>query len=405
MRSRHLLAAAVPLIVCAALPLVAPAASTDERLSELQQKIDDRERRSERGRARATVLTTDIAAQTDKIAGLQARVDALAGRLSDVESRYQDQRRELDQIQDRLRAKRAERARLKRRLDASREVLARRLVLLYQADPPDLVSVVLNANGFAELLERADFLARIGSQDRRILRRVSLARSAAERATRTLSALADRQERLTEQVAGRRAVLADANKSLVDRRTQLERARAERSSALSSVRGSTSKLERETRSLQAAQQEIRDTLRGTSASTAGSAPAAPVRAGSGKMIWPVDGTITSPYCEQRSWENCHPGLDIGLAEGTPIRAADGGRVALQQSEAESGGYGNFTCVQHSASLATCYAHQSRFGTSLGSNVKQGEIIGYVGSTGRSTGPHLHFEVRLNGTPTSPLDYL
>jgi murein DD-endopeptidase MepM/ murein hydrolase activator NlpD len=70
-----------------------------------------------------------------------------------------------------------------------------------------------------------------------------------------------------------------------------------------------------------------------------------------------------------------------------------------------GGYGNYTCIQHSGTQSTCYAHQSRLGTSVGANVDQGSVIGYVGNTGNSFGAHLHFEVRINGSPVDPAGYL
>ena len=94
------------------------------------------------------------------------------------------------------------------------------------------------------------------------------------------------------------------------------------------------------------------------------------------MIWPVNGPITSPFCERRAWEACHPGIDIGVPAGTPIRAAAAGRVALMQSVGASGGYGNFTCIQHTGALSTCYAHQSRFARRSGASVSQGQVIGY-----------------------------
>ena len=114
------------------------------------------------------------------------------------------------------------------------------------------------------------------------------------------------------------------------------------------------------------------------------------------------GPITSGFCERRSYEACHPGIDIAVPTGTPIRAAASGRVAIA---GWVGGYGNYTCIQHSASLSSCYGHQSRLGVSVGQQVSQGQVIGYSGSTGNSTGPHLHFEVRINGSVVNPMNYL
>ena len=101
----------------------------------------------------------------------------------------------------------------------------------------------------------------------------------------------------------------------------------------------------------------------------------------------------------------HEGIDIAVPAGTPIRAVASGTVILMQSEASSGGYGNYTCVGHSSSLSSCYAHQSSFATSQGASVKQGQVIGYVGCTGSCFGDHLHFEVRINGSAVDPMGYL
>ena len=111
--------------------------------------------------------------------------------------------------------------------------------------------------------------------------------------------------------------------------------------------------------------------------------------------------ITGVFGEQRPG-HIHSGVDIAVPEGTPIRAADSGTVALM---GWVGGYGNYTCIQHTASMSTCYGHQSRFATSQGASVSQGQVIGYSGNTGNSTGPHLHFEVRINGSPVDPMGYL
>ncbi len=117
-------------------------------------------------------------------------------------------------------------------------------------------------------------------------------------------------------------------------------------------------------------------------------------------VWPVNGRLTSPFGPR--WGRMHQGQDIGAPTGTPIRAAKAGRVFKAGG---GGGYGNLTLVDHGGGIVTAYAHQSRFGTSEGAQVQGGQIIGYVGSTGNSTGPHLHFEVRVNGSQRNPRAYL
>jgi murein DD-endopeptidase MepM/ murein hydrolase activator NlpD len=153
------------------------------------------------------------------------------------------------------------------------------------------------------------------------------------------------------------------------------------------------------------QQEAARAAKVQAAQSAGgsSVAAAPIKRGSGNFIFPVNGPITSGFGMR--WGRLHAGIDISAGEGTPIRAAASGTVSLMQPESGSGGYGNYTCIAHGGAISTCYAHQSRFGTSSGASVSQGQVIGYVGNTGHSFGAHLHFEVRVNGSPVDPMGYL
>lgn len=134
-------------------------------------------------------------------------------------------------------------------------------------------------------------------------------------------------------------------------------------------------------------------------------PGTPALGSAAPLAWPVRGPVTSLFCEHRSWEACHPGVDIGVPSGTPILAAADGRIALVQSTASSGGYGNFTCVAHTSSVSTCYAHQERILVRAGEAVARGQQIGVSGCTGRCYGPHLHFEVRVAGHVVCPARYL
>ena len=145
--------------------------------------------------------------------------------------------------------------------------------------------------------------------------------------------------------------------------------------------------------------EVRESLRQLKEEQSG-IPAGEIRRGSGGMVYPVNGQLTSPFGQR--WGRLHAGVDLAAPNGTPIRAAASGQVILM---APTGGYGNYTCINHGNSISTCYAHQSRFGTSRGASVKQGEVMGYVGNTGNSFGAHVHFEVRVDGKPVDPMDYL
>ncbi|HET8627836.1 MAG TPA: M23 family metallopeptidase, partial [Thermomicrobiales bacterium] len=133
----------------------------------------------------------------------------------------------------------------------------------------------------------------------------------------------------------------------------------------------------------------------------------PERLWSGPFLMPVQGPITTEFGEMRAYnggpfDSWHQGLDIGAPEGTPIRAAAAGRVVYA-------GHldirGNFVAIDDGLGVLTCYFHQSRIAVTVGQSVAAGDIIGYVGSTGLATGPHLHFEVRVAGTPVSPWQWM
>jgi len=123
--------------------------------------------------------------------------------------------------------------------------------------------------------------------------------------------------------------------------------------------------------------------------------------GTGRLVWPVVGRITSPF--GRRYNSIHTGIDIAAPVGTPVLAADSGTVTKSQSSL--GGYGQVIFIDHGGgSLVTVYAHLSKRLVGVGAVVEKGQEIGKVGSTGRSTGPHLHFETRINGTPVDPIQF-
>ena len=393
---------ALPLALWALLPLSSDGASSPRgKLGDVQKKIQATQGKIGKRKGTERVLTSQITTYNRKIGSLQARIGRLEARQAEVQADLDHKREELTRLQSQLRSERRRLVRLRKRLAEARAALAQRLVELYQADVPDIVNVILDANGFADLLERGEFMQRVSEQDRKIIGIVRAARTDATATEARLQVMTRRQKHVTRIVLANRNQIAGFKQGLIDTRVGLDGTRTDKQRALVSVRTERQHLEGALSGLKSEQRKIEATLQ----KAAGTLPAGSIRRGNGSMIWPVNGPITSPFCEARAWERCHPGIDIGVPSGTPIRAAAAGRVALMQSVGASGGYGNFTCVQHTATMSTCYAHQSRFATSVGASVSQGQVIGYTGCTGRCFGPHLHFETRIGGRVVNPMAYL
>jgi murein DD-endopeptidase MepM/ murein hydrolase activator NlpD len=370
------------------LPMPGHTSSMDRRMDIVRAKIRDK-------KAKEGVLTSTITTYNHKIQGLQGEIRGLQERQNHIQVSLDAKRRELYSTQDKLEKAKDRLARLKVYLAKAQKVLAARLVQMYKDGEPDVLTVVLESDGFADMLERTQFLDRITNQDNQIITRVRTLKAQTTKQTKELAKLQKQQKAAAIAIEERRNQVAAVKGRLVSSRVDLQSARDGRQVILGRVRSTRHRLEGDLSKMQA---QVAAQLRAAQQGPA----AGPIRRGSGSMIWPVNGPITSPFCERRSWESCHPGIDIGVPAGTPIRAADSGRVAIA---GWVGGYGNYTCIQHTASLSSCYGHQSSIGVSVGQNVSQGQVIGRVGCTGLCFGDHLHFEVRINGAVTNPLNYL
>ncbi len=392
-KTRPATAAAVAAVTALFVLLVGGTAAPAEDLSE---KLSEKESKLSEVRERKGVLTTTISRYRTEIEELTQEVAILRGREEEVRVRLEAKQAELDSAVVELeRAKRhlaAVKARLKRALVALRA----HLVTIYQAGTPDVLSVLVSSEGFDELIDSSEYLSRINGLDEAVVVRVRDLRDQVKRTVATLRSTKNRIEAARDAIAAEEQALASARAAVQSRQAELVAARRQREAALSNIATHEEHLEEDMAEISA---EIAAQLQSTSSAPL---PAGPIRYGSGQLIWPVDGPVVSGFGPR--WGSMHEGIDIAVPAGTPIRAAASGSVVLVQSEAESGGYGNFTCLDHGGGLQTCYAHQSSFGVTSGS-VSQGDIVGYVGCTGHCYGDHLHFEVRIGGAPTDPLGYL
>jgi murein DD-endopeptidase MepM/ murein hydrolase activator NlpD len=390
--SRPLAIALALLAFSLVLAVSAGAASNEEKLDKVEEKIGHAEERE-------GVLTSEIAAMADEISALEGQVSALRNEEAAAEEELAAKQAELDQaeaeLQEALDRLRTLRERLKRALINLRE----RLVAIYTTGTGDMTEVVLASEDYGDMIARTEYFEAIRESDAALAERVRTLRDEAKTLVKIRRETKLTIEEARDAIAAKEQRLEITRSTLESRENALHAVRAKRKSALDSVRGEIHNHEEIAEDLRSKiQQEIAEATGGLPL-PAGPLPT-PSAAG---FIWPVEGTFTSPFGYR--WGRMHEGIDIGAAEGTPIWAADAGTVVLQQSEAESGGYGNYTCLDHGGGLATCYAHQSAFNVSIGDEVSQGQVIGLVGNTGNSFGAHLHFEVRINGTAYDPMGYL
>ena len=361
----------------------------DEQLAAVQAKLA-------RTRAHAQQLSAQIGGLTTQIQGLEAKVGDVSTRLAALQAdlRLREQRLTKLNTLYTVQTGRLHDLRSQYRLALAR--LQQRLVSIYEAPAPGALELVLQAKSFQNVVDDANYLSLVAKEDKQISLDVASARRAVRIArTRTAAVrLSVRQQ--ANAINARVQQAAILRGQLLSTQSHLAGARAQKSDALVATKAQQAGEIKESQALQSASASLAAKIRAAS-SNDGSEPAAPSAAG---FIWPVDGPITSPFGPR--WGTIHPGIDIGVPEGTPIHAAAAGTVIWCGWES---GYGNLTVIDHHNGLATAYGHQSKIEVSCGQNVDQGQQIGLVGCTGYCFGAHLHFEVRVNGTPVDPLGYL
>ena len=375
---RLMLALAGALITCACVAWGGSASGQS-----LQQKLNATQNKLSHARAHAGVLTGRISHESAQLERLTREVAALRNKEAAVAAQLAQKQAELEQAQARLDY-------LKQRLRESIQILEQRLVAIYESNQPDLITVILQSHGFDDLVARAQYEQTLQDQDNEIVARVRDLRNQMQVTVNTVRAARD-------EIATRKQELDATKAELKQRTTELASARRKQHATLERVRKQQDDLEGD---LSEISQKIAEQL----ASSAGALPAGPIRGGGHGLIWPVNGPITSGYGPRNigNGYEFHPGVDIGAPTGTPIRAAASGTVIIAAPE---GGYGNYTCIDHGGGLSTCYGHQERFLVSGGQVVAQGQLIGLSDCTGYCFGPHVHFEVRINGQTTDPLAYL
>jgi murein DD-endopeptidase MepM/ murein hydrolase activator NlpD len=364
--------------------------SVDAKIASLQGKQAVNQRREQQ-------LRGEVADYTARIRALETRVGDVSLRLQTLEEDLGLHQYRLDALNALFSFQSQRFAFLQQQYAQAVQTLDRRLVDIYESDPASPLDVFLGARTLDDAVAQVTYISDIARQDRLIAKEVGKAKRQMKAARAKTKVLRTRVQSETAVISTRTEQTRSVRDELVGARNDLADTRQQKLVDLSTLSAADRGDAEEIDALQVASQALAARIRAAQSQSTPGTDQTPSSAG---LIWPVQGPVTSPFGWR--WGRMHEGIDIGVPYGTPIHAAASGTIIYCGWES---GYGNLTVIDHGGSLATAYGHQSSIAVSCGQQVTQGQVIGYVGSTGHSTGPHLHFEVRVNGAPVDPMGYL
>ena len=347
----------------------------DNELQDVQGQIDE----SRSTQASWQAIITDI---TEKLKAIQAELDEATRKLQAIKKEQDQVNLQIKQLQEEIQKAEVQ-------LRARQAILNKRVRVIYMHGQLSYIEVILGANSFSDFANRLELLKRIIRSDFNLIQEIQQRKAAIEakkveieKEKARLDELASEAQKVQDEVKAKKA---EQQRVLAHARTQQDAAKQMEADLI------------------ARSNEIRQMIQSRMQQNSGSDQ---IVHGNGTFIWPCNGPITSPFGYRThpifGTTIYHSGIDIGVDYNTPIHAADGGTVILA---GWCGGYGNAVIIDHGNGLQTLYGHNTSVAVSEGQTVSQGQVIAYSGSTGYSTGPHCHFELRRNGEAVDPMGYL
>ena len=361
-------AIAATLLCTILIPAVTSTAGVKSRLQEIEAERDALSNKIDAGEAEAGTLKQRIDGLNEQITTLQIAINKLDREIDDISAEVRTAQAVIDATQ--------------RDIDRIEGIATRQAVELYKAGATDAIEALLNSDSLTELDARAELLGAAAQENTGALIRYGRLQVEIKAQHRELFRI---KEELGEQLKSRSMAKA-----------KLDQTKSRLNADLAALK---SKL-RVQRNKEGDLMDESDRIRGNLAAIQARHAVMARGTSAQGYIWPVNGSVTSYYGYR--WGRQHTGIDIDGYTGQPIVASKEGTVVLAEYYS---GYGQAVVIDHGGGYATLYAHMSRFATQNGASIDQGEIIGYVGCTGSCTGDHLHFEVRVNGNPVDPMQYL
>jgi murein DD-endopeptidase MepM/ murein hydrolase activator NlpD len=309
--------------------------------------------------------------------------------LDDLNTKLAEAKSDIDKTTIELVLKEQDLNKIEDELDGKIAILNRRVASIYKNKDSNILEILLKAEDFIEFISRLKLMNLIAQQDAEIIKEIKDKRTSNLTIKKAILDLREKQKDRQTEVA---KLVSQAE----EKQAEVEGIYNEKSNLLSNTRANKNALIYMQKDLEIREAEITRILESYKY---GNAPG-------DKFMWPVAGFLKSGFGMRRhpilGTMRMHAGIDLVAPNGALVKAGDGGQIIQAGYD---GGYGYSIVVYHGGGFATWYAHLSRILVAVGQNVSRGEVIGLVGATGWATGPHLHFEVRINGAAQNPLEWL
>jgi murein DD-endopeptidase MepM/ murein hydrolase activator NlpD len=321
----------------------------------------------------------------------QTQKKTVSKQVEELDNKLNQTERELDAVEEQLGSLESQIVITKRDLerasqdaDGQKDTLKKRVRVMYETGSVGYLAVILESTSFSDFISRMDFLKKIMNYDVTLLKNMKSHRDNIAQQKAQLQSELDEKERLKQQIGDKKEEVASAKDNREKILNELVKDLKEYNKQYDKLLEESKEFEKKIVAAQSKEKYA-----------------------GGKVAWPVPSStrITSPYGYRihpiLKTKKLHTGIDIGASSGSAVVAFNSGTVLFS---GYNGGYGYTVIVDHGGQISTLYAHNSKLLVKVGDKVEKGQTISKVGSTGLSTGPHLHFEVRLNGKHTNPMPY-